>query len=318
MEQRLSTTTLVEVSHYYYEDGLSQQEIADKLDVSRSLIALYIKKAREQGIVRIQIVDPTDNVAHLAKQIKEKFNLKHVTVVPSAHKSGLLTRRSLGSAVAQYLDQHLRDGDVLGLGWGRTIMEMVNLLAPIQPRRIDVVPLLGESAQIYQYTQLNQMVLDTARRFNGVPYFLLTPILIGSHQLRDDLLHDPSTNHVVEYWNKLSIACIGIGAIPPTEGQVVYIGLENIPWLIKQNTIGEICGRYFNNNGVFLQAEFYDRLMSASLEQLRDAGQLVAVAGGAEKTIATLGALRTRLISVLFVDETLAQTLLKGMILPSN
>jgi len=49
--------TLVQVARLYHEGGLSQQEIADRLGVSRSLIAQYLQRAKEAGIVRIQIVD---------------------------------------------------------------------------------------------------------------------------------------------------------------------------------------------------------------------------------------------------------------------
>src|SRR5271157_452493 len=96
MNERLDlTTTLVEVAHFYYEENLSQQEIADRLNVSRSLIALYIKKARDQGIVRIEIVDPKNNLESVSAQSQEKLSLHHVSVVPSAHNSLTLTRRAL-------------------------------------------------------------------------------------------------------------------------------------------------------------------------------------------------------------------------------
>ena len=41
--------TLVQVARLYYEENLSQQETANRLGVSRSLIALYLQNAREAG-----------------------------------------------------------------------------------------------------------------------------------------------------------------------------------------------------------------------------------------------------------------------------
>jgi DNA-binding transcriptional regulator LsrR (DeoR family) len=58
--------TLVQVATLYYEDGKSQQEIADQMGVSRSLVALYLKRAREQNIVRIQIDNPQDQCEDVA------------------------------------------------------------------------------------------------------------------------------------------------------------------------------------------------------------------------------------------------------------
>jgi deoxyribonucleoside regulator len=309
-EQLDLTTTLVEVAHYYYEENLSQQEIADRLNVSRSLIALYIKKARDQGIVRIQIVDPKNNLDGVGTQIRDKYSLHHVSVVPSAHNSMTLTRRALGNAAARYIDEILRDGDVFGLGWGRTTMEMANLMAPARPKRIDVIPLLGESGYTGSYTQLNQVVLQIARAYSGTPYFLLVPILVGTSNLRDALMQDAVSIQVVERWENLSIACVGIGSVPPAEGQIVYIGEENIPKLIKDDTVGDICARYFDSQGNFINREYNDRMIGVSLSQLKKARHVIAVAGGADKANAVIGALRTHLITNLFVDETLAQILL--------
>jgi len=303
--------TLVEVARLYYEENLSQQEIADRLNVSRSLIALYIKKARKQGIVQIQIRDPQNVFQSLALKLQEHYRLKYVEVVSSAHLSSVLTRRALGNAVAQYLDRHLQDGDVLGLAWGRTILEVVNLLAPSKPRNIDVVPLLGESSYTGSYTQLNQMVLQAARAFNGTPYFLLVPMLVSSKELRDALLRDPITKDVSMRWEHISFACVGIGTVPPVEDQIVYIGKENISDLIQGEAVGDICARYFNAQGRFLDSKFDERMIGISLDQLRRAKNVLAVAAGVEKSRAVRGALRSRLITHLFVDEALAQVLLQ-------
>lgn len=309
-ERQDLAVTLIEVAHLYYEEGLSQQEIADRLGVSRSLIALYIKKAREQGIVQIQIRDPQNAFQNLALKLQERYSLKYADVVSSAHLSSLLTRRALGNAAAQYLDRNLQDGDVLGLAWGRTIMEVVNLLAPGKPRRIEVVPLLGESSHTGSYTQLNQIVLQAARCFSGTPYFLPVPMLVGSKELRDALLQDPSTREVSSRWERITYACVGVGAVPPAEGQVVYIGQENLSDLIEQEAVGDVCARYFNQQGQFLDTEFNDRLLGISLEQLHHARNVIAVAVGIEKAKAVRGALSANLITHLFVDEALAEILL--------
>lgn len=302
---------LVQIAQLYYQENLSQQEIADRLNMSRSLIALYLKKAREQGIVRIEIVDPRNNLENLSMRLRERYGLKYAAVVSTVSGSDLLTRRALGQAMASYLDQNLRDGDVLGLGWGRTILEMVGTLSLARSRRIEVVPLLGESGYTGSYTQLNQGVMQTARTFGGMPYFLLAPVLVGSQELRDDLMLDASIHQVAQRWKRLSIACVGIGTVPPVEGQVVYLGEENIPDLVKQGAVGDICARYYNRSGQFLETKFNECLIGVSMEDLRQAGAVAAIAGGTDKAVSVSGALHTGLISALFVDESLARILVE-------
>jgi len=304
------TTTLIEVAHYYYVENLSQQEIADKLKVSRSLIALYLKKAKEDGIVHIEIVDPHNLHQKLGYQVREKYNLAYVNVVPSAHNSNTLTTRALGNAVAAYLDQVLKDGDTLGLGWGRTITEIANLLAPARPRQINVVPLLGESGNTGIYSRLNQIVLEVAKSFCGTPYFLLAPILVGSPRLREAFVQDESTQDVIDRWNRLDVVCFGIGSNPPTEGQIVYIGEENLARMRQKGIIGDICARYFDRDGKFIDNELSQRVIGVGLEQLYKAKTVIAVGSGIEKSIAVRGALKLGLINTLFIDEVMANALL--------
>jgi deoxyribonucleoside regulator len=84
MDNRELTATLVQVATLYYEDNKLQQEIADQLGVSRSLIALYLKRAREQNIVRIQIVNPQDQCEDVALALQDKSGLRSVHVIPQS------------------------------------------------------------------------------------------------------------------------------------------------------------------------------------------------------------------------------------------
>jgi DNA-binding transcriptional regulator LsrR (DeoR family) len=306
------TATLVQVATLYYEENKSQQEIADQLGVSRSLIALYLKRARQQNIVRIQIVNPQDLCEDLALALQDAAGLHSVHVIPKPH-SDELVQRSLGGAVARFLEDRLRDGDLLGLGWGRAIMESVALSVPSHARRIEVVPLLGESSFTGSYTQLNQIVLQMASAYSGEPHFLLTPLMVGSKALRDALLADETAAPVAERWGRLSVACIGIGALPPVKGQVLYLGEANVRDYAARGAVGDMVARHFTRGGEQIATPLDDRLLAINFAQLRRAATVVAVAGGSEKTDAILGALRTGLITDLFLDQELAQSVLMAL-----
>ena len=305
-------TTLVQVAQLYYLENKSQQEIADQLGVSRSLIALYLKRAREQNIVRIEIVDPQDAREDLGLSLAQITGIKGVHIVPSAINREL-TRRSLCGVMARFLENVLRDGHQVGFGWGRTIMETASLLAPSSQRSIDVVPLLGESSYTGSYSQMNQIVLQVARSFNGEPHFLLVPLLVGTKELHDTLLADPVSREVVERWDRLDVACVGIGALPPVPGQVLYLGEENVRCYQEDGAVGDICARYFNLQGEVIDNPLNERLIGISLEQLRKVPRVIAVAEGPEKTKALIGAARTSLITDLFIDEELGRSVLEEL-----
>ena len=295
----------------YYDENMSQQEIANKLKISRSSIAQYLRQAREFGIVRIEVVSPQDNCEKMAYEIKKNTKLDHVHVVPGVHQFRELTMRAIASEAANFLEKSLKDGDVLGLAWGRTITRFAGLLAPSAPIHVEVVPLMGERDYTGNYSQINQIVLQTSNALGARPYFLLAPMIVGSENLRDDLITDTSIREVVQRWEKLTVSVIGIGAVPPQEGSIVYVGERYMQSMQDQGAVGDVCGRYFDIEGNLIDAEFYDRMISIDLSQLRKVKTVIAVAGGVEKTQAVLSSIRTGIYSVLIIDELLAQSLLE-------
>ncbi len=306
------TATLVQTARLYYEEGLSQQQLADRLGVSRSLIALYLKKAREQGIVKIEIKDPHDTCEDLALILQAKFKLSQVVVVPSSHNSEALTRRSIAGALARYLEASLKDGDCLGVGFGRTMSELADLLVPSKPRAIDVVPLVGESSSglIGTYSQVNLHVLKIAGNFNGTPHFLFAPLVVHSDALRDALMSDEVIRTTVAYWDRLTHICVGIGTLPPAPNEVVYIGAENLPTFAEAGGVGDLCVRYFDRNGNFFDTPLYKRVIGICEEQMRRPEHFLAVGSGIEKVRATTSLLRSQIVTDLFIDEELARAIL--------
>lgn len=303
--------TIVEVAHMYYDENLSQQEIANKLKISRSSIAQYLSQAREFGIVRIEVVSPRDNCKKMALEIKKYTNLEHVHVVPGIHQYRELTMRAIAGEAAKYLEKQIDHQDVLGIAWGRTITRLAGLLAPSVPKHVEVVPLMGEREYAGNYSKINQIVLQTSNAISGNPYFLLVPMFVGTPQLRDNLLDDPSVSEVVNRWDQLSIAVIGVGAVPTQPGGVNYVGEKYMQEMMERGAVGDVCGRFFDKDGNLIDADFYDRMISIDLDQIRNVRTIIAVAGGKEKGRAVLGALRSKIISVLFVDETLAESILE-------
>lgn len=302
--------TLVQIANMYYKDNLSQQEIANQLGVSRSLIATYLQRARDRRLVRIEIIDPRDDSANLALALRQQFDLEQVTLLPHGHKSDELTRRAVAAEAAKFMEAQLEDGDVLGIGWGRTTSRMVDLLAPTKPVSIDVVPLLGESGQESTYSQMNHLILRTAQHFGARPHFLLAPMVVGSPELRDLLSRDMVVNEIAAQWDRMTMACFGIGVLPPTPGMIVYVGDAHAPMLISKGAVGDVCVHPYNQWGEILETPLTDCLIGVAVEQLRRTPCRIAIASGIEKANAVVGALRSGLITHLFVDTQLAAAVL--------
>ncbi len=58
MSNREEWQLMLRTARLYYEDYLTQQQIADELGVSRPTISRLLTQARREGIVQITIKDP--------------------------------------------------------------------------------------------------------------------------------------------------------------------------------------------------------------------------------------------------------------------
>lgn len=75
---------LVQVAHLYYHEQMTQQAIAKKLNMSRSLVSKLLAKAKEKGVVKITISDGINRPHQpLEAQLKKLFGLGEVIVVPA-------------------------------------------------------------------------------------------------------------------------------------------------------------------------------------------------------------------------------------------
>ncbi len=306
------SSTLVQVAQMYYDQELSQQEIAEAMGVSRSLIALYLKKARDQGIVKIEVFNPQDSCADLSHRLKAIGRLRHVTVVPTSHNSSLLTRRSIAAAMARHLEVSLKDGDCLGIGYGRTMAEVADQLMPGRSRAIDVVALAGETSDKLAgtFSQVNQQVQKVAGVFNGRPHFLLAPMILGSEQSAQVLLNDDSIKPVVKHWEHISHIISGVGSLPPFAGEDLHIGEDILQYFMEQRCVGDIYSHFFNNKGRFIDHPIFRQMVVISAKQISRAENFLLAANGKEKSIAAACLIHSGLVTDLFVDEELAQAIL--------
>jgi len=216
-------------------------------------------------------------------------------------------------AAAEHIAENLKDGATLGLAWGRATTMVTDLLKPTRARQIDIVPLLGESGHSGLHSQMSQLVMHAAQRLEAKAHFLSLPMIVSSAELRNTLVKEAGIRDVIAKWDRLDFACAGIGVVPPVPGMVVYIGDDALPRLISDGAVGDICGIYYDRDGRIIKSGLEDRMIAASIEQLKAAGSLVAVACGQDKAVAVLGAMRTGLISTLFIDQSMAERILAGI-----
>ena len=87
MDSYTDKSLLEEVARLYYDYQISQQQIADRVGTSRPSISRLRQQAWYEGIVRIDIIDTTQQGSQLEYALKEQFSLKKSIIVPSEKES---------------------------------------------------------------------------------------------------------------------------------------------------------------------------------------------------------------------------------------
>lgn len=307
---------LVLVARLYYEEGKTQQEVSEMLDLYRPKISRLLNLARKEGVVSITINDPFTVNAELAETIRSAMDLSDVVVVPGEMGQDESTRRRLGFAGARLLEKVLKPGDVLGVGWGRTLNDVTNELAETECENIVVVPLLGGLTEISPSFQVHGLTQRIATAFNGTRREIYMPAIVSDEKTKITLLNSRDGQRVTREWSQLTVALIGIGtANIADETQNFfseYLDQETLHILKKERAVGDICVQFFDENGAPIENALRG-VIGIGLDQIKKINRVIAVAGGKDKARAILGALRGGYVDTLVTDEATASRIIKHM-----
>ncbi|MEN6523262.1 MAG: sugar-binding transcriptional regulator [Anaerolineaceae bacterium] len=312
MYTRDEVQLMVQVARLYYEYNLTQEEIAVHLNITRQKASRLLISAREHGIVKTIIVDPFPRDMDLTEELKMRFNLKDVEVVPGELLEGEQLRTGIGLAAAGYIHRTLRDNQTVGIGWGRSLHRAINLIPKNEHRRIHAVPLIGGIGDVSPFFQVNELAAALAATFSGTYRPLYAPAFIEQDEVLHDFLKTQEVVQISEYWSKLDVAIVGIGQVEFQKISSMFfaehITRPTLAMLEEQGAVGDICARFFNTKGLQVLPNL--GVIGIQLDQLKSTPQVIGIAGGMEKINAILGALRGGYVKTLITDAATAQAVL--------
>ncbi|SUU35349.1 DeoR family transcriptional regulator [Actinobacillus seminis] len=102
---------------------LTQGEIGDKLGLPRLKISRLLEKGRQQGIIKVQINSRFTGCLELEQALQQRFNLRHIRILPELEQHEINERLGIGSA--QMLMSLLQPNQLLAIGFGETIMQTI-------------------------------------------------------------------------------------------------------------------------------------------------------------------------------------------------
>jgi DNA-binding transcriptional regulator LsrR (DeoR family) len=305
---------LVKAARMYYEENRSQQEIARALDLSRSNVSRVLAAARERGIVEIRIHDPSGRDLELERQLKDTFGFRDCRV-SDVQGIGQPSLQKTGDLGARWLIENLRPGQRIGLSWGRSLQSLVHCVPDHGGLDIEVVPLVGGLSSVDSEITGEELVRELAGRLGGRFQRLNAPALLTSKAGRDMLLAEPSVKATLSAAGGCSMAIVGIGSRDVGASAAIVEAMQLSPDELDEfdaaDPAGDVCARYFDDNGRAIAGPTADRVLAVSLDDLASIPVVVGIAAGTEKRRGTLGALRSGVLDVLICDSSLARALLQ-------
>lgn len=297
----------------YYVAGVTQQEIARALGLSRQVAQRLVSSAREMGMVSVKIDHPVTHCLHLAREVQEKFGLQLCRVVPSANLDDDAIQQMLaveGAAVmAQYISEE--QPQVFGIGSGKTLRSMIDVLPWVERPQHQCVSMIGAIARDDSGTRYD-VPLKMAEKMQGKYFFIPAPLYADTPEDKEMWIQHQVYQRVTQRALQADVAFVGIGEVQPgcplhAEG---FITDAQVSALNARGVVGEMLGHFFNQQGERVLGET-DELLTSVLLESKTQRQIIGFAGSERKYPAIRAALQGGWVSGLVTDEDTALKLLR-------
>jgi len=311
MEQD-KTKKMIEAAKMYYFMDYSQQDIADRLGVSRPTVSRFLQQAKEEGYVQIRIMDPSEDTQKLAVQLKQKYHLKKAIVVPVPHYDEHLIKEYLAEDTALYLDEIVKDGDTIAVTWGSTMYQVAKKLSHKHVSDVSIVQLKGGVSHLETNTYNSEILHMFGKAYNTYPHFLPLPAIVDHLLVKQAMESDRHIRKILEMGERANIALFTVG-VPAPESLFLQMGYfsEDELRVIYEKAVGDICSRFYDTDGRICLPDLNTRTIGIELDSLHRKERSILVAGGAKKVEAIYGALCGRYANVLITDQYTAKSLLE-------
>jgi lsr operon transcriptional repressor len=297
---------LARTAWFYYHDGLTQNEIGERLGLTRLKVSRLLEKGRQSGVIRVQINSRYEGCLTLEHALQQRFNLKQIRVLPQLDSPNLSQR--LGVGAAQMLMSVLQPQQLLAVGFGETSMNTLQHLSGfISSQQIRMVTLSGGVGPYM--TGLGQ--LDSACGISIIP----APLRASSANVAQILRQERSVKDVMLAACAADVAVVGIGALSQRQEATIlrsgYISEGEQLMYARRGAVGDILGYFMRPDGRLAEAmPIHEELIAVSPEELAAIPMVLGVAGGPEKAEAILAALEGARINALVTEEGTARSIL--------
>jgi deoxyribonucleoside regulator len=319
MDEQEKMPMAVRAARMYYYQNMKTELIAKEMNVSRSTISRLLSFAKSEGLVDIQIIDPSEEPQRMEKRILERFDLKSVHVVPVPEIAG---EAEWLQRVAQHAANHLNtvfnSGMILGIAWGTTLSAISTHLLKKTTHNSQIVQLNGAgNTQSMGIEYAGEIIKRFADNYRARAHLFPVPTFFDHAETKKALWKERSIRRLLDLHEKTDILIYSIGAVNAGIPSHVYSGgyLEDRDYveLERLQIAGDIATVFFREDGSFSDIPLNERASGPNLELFQQKHG-VCVVSGLAKVRGLYAALQGGLMTELIVDEPTARDLINKYI----
>ena len=298
----------VRIAELYYDENKTQDEIGAILGVTRWKVGRILTRAREQGIVRIEIVHPRARRLGVERELRERFGLKDAVVVPLADD----LRSTVARAAADYLTALRPVPRTLGISWGRTLDDLAHHLGPGWSTGTDVVQINGGVSLNKRAGTASTTAVEIARKGRGQAALLPSPAILERLETKRAIEADRTVAAVLSRASAADAYLYSAGVADESSVLVEsgYLASDDVAELVRKGAVGDVLGRYVDANGNPVDPGLDERTVGLGLGALRRSGTAILVVAGEAKHPIARAVVTSGLCSVVVTDEATAAALL--------
>ncbi|KXF76155.1 sugar-binding protein [Paramesorhizobium deserti] len=305
----VSSNLKIKTAWLYYVEGMTQEQIAEKLGVSRVKVMRTLAACTEEGIVVTTINRQTAAQIALERALESRWGLSAAVVVPTPSSEAHL-ETAIGHAVAQYLGEQMTNGMTLAIGGGATLYASLKFIERRKLEDASVVALVG-SLPHARWINPSIVAAKVAEIYGIDSYQITAPVIVDDPKLREALWAQPTLKEVRDKAARADIALLTVGSLTPkaTIFRHGIVSADLIDPLKAKGAVANILCHFVDAEGRLVDHPVNRQVMAMDLDIVARIPNVVIAAGGTEKIEAIRAALKVVSASVLITDSETAKAL---------
>lgn len=307
---------LAQVAVWYFEDGIDQNAIAQRIGRSRSMVSRMLGEVRDRGIVEFRVNYPLRRDQAREHALEDHYDIDQAWVLGASPQADEDTRaRILGKLGARCLQSRLFDGVRIGVGLGGSVQEVIRNMPSLELREAMVVQLIGTLSARHPEIDSSELTRMLAEKLNAESQHVPSPAIVNTRVTAESLLRESSIQQALDSARNVDVALVGVGSVLPHLSSLHTLGFlskGDMDEIKARGAVGDLLARYIDAHGHEIDMPGDRHVIGVPLDSLREIPSVIAVAAGAGKVESLRAALAGRYFDVLVTDADTADGLLSG------